>query len=426
MTANMEQVKELCDMHSIKYAATDNNIFINDAISFDANDKLIDQKIAAYIDIIKGRNEMVNTICQKLNTTTEKGCRICKDDDQEWKKNYICKTHIKNSILLDIQNIDHADTQNISNKTYTSYGKNINLKVLIIISETLKYYLVSERQYYELLSVVSLQNVLDQLCTFEKKQCDRNKGADNNTSQCPNMVDIHKDFPNPYGLCNDLSEYMLSTAHGYRNCSSSFSKYHFCSSDCMDHFAKYNRCTRCHEDGTVSGVLSFIEELGHSLCNGRGDWSPGCVIVYNIEKRYLAENKKTQLFNLVINSLDNYFKHSNISFAREFDILLGLIKKNDYRVSLELLTDICYARSKHSLRDRNDESETEIKICSECGCTKHSKKNGVAINFDECYKCNTELGFEFYYNYDLDTGINGLVCESCCDTENSYYMLVKK
>ena len=29
-----------------------------------------------YIHIIKGRNEMVNTICDKLNTTIEKGCNI--------------------------------------------------------------------------------------------------------------------------------------------------------------------------------------------------------------------------------------------------------------------------------------------------------------------------------------------------------------
>ena len=58
---------------------TEFKIFINindDDIFFDINDKLIYRKVLSYIDIIKGRNEMVNTICDKLNTTIEKGCNL--------------------------------------------------------------------------------------------------------------------------------------------------------------------------------------------------------------------------------------------------------------------------------------------------------------------------------------------------------------
>jgi hypothetical protein len=68
-----------------------------------------------YIDIIKGRNEMVNTICAKLNTTIEKGCRMCKNDDDEWNRNVICKKKSNNSILLNIHNIHKIDKENIYN-----------------------------------------------------------------------------------------------------------------------------------------------------------------------------------------------------------------------------------------------------------------------------------------------------------------------
>ena len=104
-----------------------------------------------------------------------------------------------------------------------------------------------------------------------------------------------------------------------------------------------------------------------------------------------------------------------------FEELFELIKKNDFRVSLDLLTDICYARDTYSIRDRNNPNDKEVTVCSECGCTKHSKVNDK----DECYKCNKKLWTEFYYNYDTDTEINGLVCDTCCDKNNDYILLKK-
>lgn len=124
----------------------------------------------------------------------------------------------------------------------------------------------------------------------------------------------------------------------------------------------------------------------------------------------------------------------------DFEELFELIKKNDFRVSLDLLTDICYARDTYSIRDRNNTTDKEVKVCSECGCTKHSKLNndddGDDDNDndkDECYKCNKKLWTEFYYNNDTytdtytdtDTEINGLVCDTCCDKTNDYILLKK-
>jgi len=418
MTTSIEKIKELCDLNSIEYEETDDKIFINDDIFFDINDKLIYQKVLSYIDIIKGCNEMVKTICEKLNTTIEKGCRICKNDDDEWNINFICKKNRNNSILLNIHNIHKIDKENIYNITYTSYEKYIHCKIIITITDPLDYYLIDKEEYYKLKSTIDLKNVLDQLCTFKKKKCSKDL--------CDSIVNMKKDFPNPYGLCNDKCEYMLSTAHGYRNKSSSYSKYYFCSKECMDYFDKYNRCYRCHEDGKGT----YIEDLGYTLCNGRGDHNPSCVVKYEIEKRYISEDRNKQLYKIVINYFGDNCKDSNLSLLSDFEELFELIKKNDFRVSLDLLTDICYARDTYSIRDRNNPNDKDVKVCSECGCTKHSKVNNDDDDNDkdecyECYKCNKKLWTEFYYNYYNDTEINGLVCNTCCDKNNDYILLKK-
>jgi hypothetical protein len=106
----------------------------------------------------------------------------------------------------------------------------------------------------------------------------------------------------------------------------------------------------------------------------------------------------------------------------DFEELFELIKKNDFRVSYDILTDICYARDTYSIRDRNNPNDKEVKVCSECGCTKHFKLNN---DDNECYKCNKKLWTEFYYNYYNDTEINGLICNTCCDKHNDYILLKK-
>jgi hypothetical protein len=189
----------------------------------------------------------------------------------------------------------------------------------------------------------------------------------------------------------------------------------------MDCFDKYKRCHRCHEDGEGT----YIDNLGYSLCEGRGDCNPSCVVKYEIEKRYLSEDRNKQLYKIVINCFGDNCKDSNFSLKSDFEELFELIKKNDFSISLDILTDICYVRNTFELRDRSNNNE-DIKICSECGCTKHSKDNdNDDDNLDECYKCNKKLWTEFYYNYDSEKEINGLVCETCCDKNNDYILLKK-
>ena len=270
MTTYTEQIKELCDLNSLHYHIDSNpdinRVLIDNEFWFYINNMDDIKNFNVYIDIIKGRNEMVNTICEKLNTTIEKGCNL---KLFEYHQNeMVCISN--NSITININNM--TDT------CYTKYERFIEFKLKIVLTISLRpleYYLIDEddKQSYKLKSTIDLKNVLDQLCTFEKRKCSKDL--------CDSMVDMKKDFPNPYGLCNDKSKYMLSTAHGYRNQSCSFSKYYFCSKECIDYFDKYNRCHRCHEDGKGT----YIEELGYTLCNGRGDHNPPCIVKYAIEKR---------------------------------------------------------------------------------------------------------------------------------------------
>jgi len=403
MTTYTEQIKELCDINSLHYHIDSNRLLIDDEFWFYINNMDDINNFNVYIDIIKGRNKMVNTICDKLNTTIEKGCNL---KLFEYHQNeMVCISD--NSIFIKINNM--TDT------CYTKYERFIEFKLKIVLKSPLEYYLIDEdeKKSYKLKLTIDLKNVLDQLCTYDKRKCSK--------YLCINMVDMYKSFPNPNGLCYDKSKYMLSTAHGYRNKYSSFSKYYFCSEDCMEHFAKYNRCDRCHEDGKGK----YIEELGHSLCEGRGDCNPPCIVKYEIEKRYIREDRNKQLYKIVINYFDDNCKESNLSLKSNFEELFELIKKNDFRVSYDILTDICYARDTYSLRDISADDK-EVKVCSECGCTKHSKVNDEdEDNKDECYKCNKKLWTEFYYNNDTDTEINGLVCHTCCDKHNDYILLKK-
>ncbi len=308
MTTNMEQMKELCEFNSIKYFISDNRVLIDDEFWFYINNMDDINNFKTYIDIIKGRNEMVNTICDKLNTTFEKGCNL---KLFEYHQNeMVCISD--NSICININNLTHLDYPH-----YTKYEDFINISLKIVLKSPLEYYLIDEddkKQSYKLKSTIDLSNVLDQLCTFDKRKCSKDL--------CDGMVNMKKDFPNPYGLCNDKCEYMLSTAHGYRNKSSSFSQYFFCSKDCMKHFAKYNRCDRCHEDGKEK----YIEELGYTLCNCRGDMNPSCIVKYAIEKRYLSEDRNKQLYKIVINYFGDNCKDSNLSLLSDFEELL----KNNY------------------------------------------------------------------------------------------------
>jgi hypothetical protein len=87
-----------------------------------------------YIDIIKGRNEMVNTICDKLNTTIEKGCNIKLFEFHQGEM--VCISN--NSITI-----------NINNERF------INIGLKIVLKSPLEYYLIDEdkKQSYFFLAI---------------------------------------------------------------------------------------------------------------------------------------------------------------------------------------------------------------------------------------------------------------------------------
>ena len=60
---------------------------------------------------------------------------------------------------------------------------------------------------------------------------------------CNNIVYYKKSSSN-----DSMTIFVSETAHGYHNKASSFSKYYFCSKECMDYFNKCHRCHRCNQD----------------------------------------------------------------------------------------------------------------------------------------------------------------------------------
>jgi hypothetical protein len=317
MTAIMEQVKELCEEHSLHYHIDNNRVLIDDEFWFYINNQDDINNFNVYIDILKGRNEMVNTICNKLNTTIGKGCNI-----------KLFEFHI-------IININ-----NLTDMCYTKYERFIEFKLKIVFKQPLEYYLISEdnKQLYKLKSPMDLKNVLDQKCTFEKKQCDRNKGYEEDL--CVNMVDMYKSSPNPYG-------YMLETAHGYRNKYSSCSIYYFCSEECMDYFDKYKRCHRCHEDGTGT----YIEELGYTLCNGRGDWNPPCIAKYRLEQRFKKDYKDNGFYEI-----DTKLKNCLLG---DCDELKKIITDNGNKITYSMLMDLMNLKANFEVREREENEPTD-------------------------------------------------------------------
>ena len=164
MTIYTEQIKELCETNSLHYhidSNPDNNrVLIDDEFWFYINNMDDINNFKTYIDIIKGRNEMVNTICDKLNTTIEKGCNLKLFEFHQ--NEMVCISD--NSIFIKINNM--TDT------CYTKYERFIQFELKIVLKSPLEYYLIDKddkKKSYKLKSTIDLKNVLDQLCTFEKK-----------------------------------------------------------------------------------------------------------------------------------------------------------------------------------------------------------------------------------------------------------------
>ena len=74
------QIEELCKANSIEYHFKDDYasavVLINDAFLFNYDTNIDMDNIECYINIITGKNEIVNMICERLNTTIDVGCKF--------------------------------------------------------------------------------------------------------------------------------------------------------------------------------------------------------------------------------------------------------------------------------------------------------------------------------------------------------------
>ena len=139
------QVEDYCRELNIKYQifiseyTNEQIVLINDEYWFDLKTNFDLYICKTYIDIIIGKNEIVNMICENLNISVKNGCRFetyerCNEEDMCIKNN---------TFIISIDNIDITST-----KLYTKYKKYINfeLKICVLgeLHYELKYYLIDK------------------------------------------------------------------------------------------------------------------------------------------------------------------------------------------------------------------------------------------------------------------------------------------
>ncbi len=174
-----EQLEYLCNANSIEYTKQFGKMRITCQyfdFLFDIDDKLI-YKVKTCVDIISGKDDMINLVCNKLNT--KKTCYIKSNDDYEtdFDINTLCIKHKNNSIIVEIHNIDKVDLSNPKGNTYTSFNKYIIFNILIVFTVPLvEYYLVQNEDYFKLNTVKTLEDILKHNFELEQKQCARNEG----------------------------------------------------------------------------------------------------------------------------------------------------------------------------------------------------------------------------------------------------------
>jgi hypothetical protein len=147
---------------------------------------------------------------------------------------------------------------------------------------------------------------------------------------------------------------MYTTACGYRNKYSNFIQYYFCSEECKTQFKKYCVCHKCNEDCSRVSEGTFIEKLGYTLCNSRGDMEPPCISVIascDLEKRFAQEYKKV-----------GYYKVDNEvieKLLRDNDDLLQLIAANGYMISYNMLKDMYIFHTESKVCERENEDSVD-------------------------------------------------------------------
>ena len=168
------QIEELCKAKSIQYYFRNEEqtprVLINDEFWFEYDTNIDMDNIECYINIITGKNEMVNIICEKLNTTIENGC-IFKAYEY-FQGEDVCVN--QNNIIIDINNISSKN-----DKAYTSYGKSINFSLKIYVrgggGRYDKYYLIDEndnndekhndeKKEFRIENINKLRDILNEKC----------------------------------------------------------------------------------------------------------------------------------------------------------------------------------------------------------------------------------------------------------------------
>ena len=162
-------IEELCKANLIKYHfdEPEPRVLINDEFWFDYDTNIDMDNLECYINIITGKNEMVNMICEKLNTTIENGC-IFKAYEY-FQGQDVCIN--QNCITMDINNISSRHGE-----AYTSYNKSIhfNLKIYVRGGQFDNYYLIDdkdEKKEFRIENINKLRDILNQKFYYKTIKC---------------------------------------------------------------------------------------------------------------------------------------------------------------------------------------------------------------------------------------------------------------
>ena len=159
------QIEELCKANSIKYHFKDDYappvVLINDEFVFNIDTNIDMDNLECYINIITGKNEMINMICEKLNTSIEIGCNFKAYEFFQGEDGCVNQ----NCITIDINNISNRHFE-----TYTYYEKFINFKLKIYVRDGGRfdnYYLIDdkdEKKEFRIENINKLRDILNQKC----------------------------------------------------------------------------------------------------------------------------------------------------------------------------------------------------------------------------------------------------------------------
>lgn len=156
------QIEDLCKANSIQYHFITHvaapRVFINNMYWFNYDTNIDMDNIECYINIITGKNEIINIILEKLNKTIKNGCYF--REYEYFEREYHCVE--QNTITIIINNISSKDDE-----AYSSYDKYINFELKIYVGHRInKYYLIDkdDKKTFRIENIMHLQDILNQKC----------------------------------------------------------------------------------------------------------------------------------------------------------------------------------------------------------------------------------------------------------------------